>query len=147
MPDIYTDAWYDEIRDLLNRNPEVEKHAPRGQYKVLAELRGDGASPYIDSGRELSFAILFDDGQCTGYRELSEAPNRNDFDFIFEFPAALFEGVAAGTVDPIDAGLKGTIKITGDMRILIQHAELVNILHAVYAKEVETSWPKGKPPY
>lgn len=147
MPDIYTDAWYDEIRDLLNRNPEVEKHAPRGQYKVLAELRGDGASPYIDPGRELTFAILFDDGQCTGYRELSEPPNRNDFDFIFEFPAALFEGVAAGTVDPIDAGLKGTIKITGDMRILIQHAELVNILHAVYAKEVETSWPKGKPPY
>jgi hypothetical protein len=147
MPDIYTDAWYDEIRDLLNRNPEVEKHAPRGQYKVLAELRGDGASPYIESGRELRFAILFDDGQCTGYRELGEPPHRSDFDFIFEFPAALFEGVAAGTVDPIDAGLKGTIKITGDMRILIQHAELVNILHRVYAKDVETSWPKGKPPY
>jgi putative sterol carrier protein len=147
MPDIYSDAWYDEIRDLLNRNPEVEKHAPRGQYKVLAELRGDGSSPYIESGRELCFAILFDDGKCTGYRELAESPHRNDFDFIFEFPAALFEGVAAGTVDPIDAGLKGTIKITGDMRIVIQHAELVNILQAVYAKEVETSWPKGKPPY
>jgi putative sterol carrier protein len=147
MPDIYTKEWYDEIRDLLNRNPEVETHAPRGKYKVLAELRGDGASPYIASGRELRFGILFDDGKCTEYHEMNEPAARNDFDFIFEFPAALFEGVAAGSVDPIDAGLKGTIKITGDMRILIQHAELVNILHAVYAKEVETSWPKGKPPY
>ena len=36
---------------------------------------------------------------------------------------------------------------TGDMRILIKHAELVNVVHEVYAREVETSWPKGKPPY
>lgn len=147
MPDIYTNDWYDEIRDLLNRNPEMVENAPRGKLHVLAEVRGDGTSPYIASGRELRFGIHLDDGKCTEYYELNEPPARNDFDFIFEFPAALFEGVAAGTVDPIDAGLKGTIKITGDMRILIKHAELVNILHAVYAKEVETSWPKGKPPY
>jgi putative sterol carrier protein len=147
MPDIYTKDWYDEIRDLLNRNPEVEKNAPRGQYRMLAELQGDGDSPYVATGKDLRFGILFDDGKCTEYYELNEAPSRNDFDFIFEFPAAIFEGVAAGTVDPIEAGLKGTIKITGDMRVLIQHAELVNILHAVYAREVETSWPKGKPPY
>jgi putative sterol carrier protein len=147
MPDIYTKDWYDEIRDLLNRNPEVEKNAPRGQYKMLAELRGDGESPYVAAGKELRFGVLFDDGKCTEYYEVNEPPARNDFDFIFEFPADIFEGVAAGTVDPIDAGLKGTIKITGDMRVLIQHAELVNILHAVYAREVETSWPKGQPPY
>jgi hypothetical protein len=47
----------------------------------------------------------------------------------------------------VEAGLKGTIKITGDMRILIKHAELVNVLHEVYTRDVETTWPKGKPPY
>ena len=57
----------------------------------------------------------------------------------------MFEGVAAGLIDLIDAGLKGKIKITGDMRILIRHAELVNVLYDVYAREVETIWPKGKP--
>jgi len=50
-------------------------------------------------------------------------------------------------VDPVEAGLKGTIKITGDMRILIKHAELVNVVNEIYSREVETTWPKGKPPY
>ena len=147
MPAIYTTEWYDEIRSLINRNPELEKSAPRGRYRMLAQLSGDGTSPYVPQGESLFFAVLLDDGKCTEYIELHEAPPRKDFDFIFEFPASVFEGVSAGTVDPIQAGLKGTIKITGDMRILIRHADLVNVLHDVYAREVETSWPKGQPPY
>jgi len=59
----------------------------------------------------------------------------------------VFEGVAAGLVDPVGAGLKGTIKITGDMRVLIKHADLVNVLYDVYSREVQTDWPKGRPPY
>jgi hypothetical protein len=47
----------------------------------------------------------------------------------------------------VEVGLKGTIKITGDMRILIRHADLVNVVQEVYAKEVETTWPKAQPPY
>lgn len=58
----------------------------------------------------------------------------------------LIDGMALGAY-LARAGLKGTIKITGDMRILIRHAELVNVVHEVYAREVETTWPKGKPPY
>jgi hypothetical protein len=147
MPAIYSKEWYDELQDLLNRNPDVEKNAPRGLYKMMAEVRGDSSSPYVGEGGRLYFVVHFDDGKCTQYYELNEEPPRKEFDFIFEFPASVFEGVAAGTVDPIDLGLKGTIKITGDMRVLIQHADLVNILHGVYAREVETTWPKGKPPY
>jgi len=147
MPAIYTTDWYDALKGLLNRNPDVEKNAPRGKYKVLGELRGDSGSPYVDEGKRIFFVVHLEDGKCTDYHETDEAPPRKEFDFIFEFPASVFEGVAAGTVDPVDAGLKGTIKITGDMRVLIRHADLVNVLHAVYAKEVETDWPKGKPPY
>jgi putative sterol carrier protein len=147
MPDIYTKNWYDALQDLINRNPDVEKSAPRGLYKMLAEIRGDSASPYVGEGERLYFVVHLDDGKCTQYFELDEAPPRKEFDFIFEFPASVFEGVSAGIVDPIGAGLKGTLKITGDMRILIRHAELVNLLHEVYAREVETSWPKGTPPY
>ena len=87
------------------------------------------------------------DGKCAEYSEVAEAPPRKEFDFIFDLPAAIFEGVAAGVIDPIDAGLKGTIKITGDMRILIRHADLVNVLYDVYSREVTTDWPLGKPPY
>jgi putative sterol carrier protein len=147
VPDIYTAHWYDELQQLLNRNAEIAKNAPRGQFKILAELRGDGASPYVAEGQSLYFVVLFDDGKCTGYSEVVESPPRKEFDFIFEFPASVFEGVAADTVDPISAGLKGTIKITGDMRVVIRHADLVNVLRDVYTREVDTGWPKGKPPY
>ena len=88
-----------------------------------------------------------DDGKCTDYHEVAEPPPRREFDFVFELPAAVFEGVASGQVDPVGAGLKGAIKITGDMRILIRHAELVNVLQEVYARDIETTWPKGSPPY
>ena len=37
--------------------------------------------------------------------------------------------------------------LAGEAWVLIQHADLVNLLHAVYAREGETTWPKGKPPY
>jgi putative sterol carrier protein len=147
MPAIYTKEWYEELKALLNRNDEVEKNAPRGKIKVLAELRGESQSPYLPDGQRLFFVVDLDDGKCTDYQEVAEPPPRKEFDFIFEVPATVFEGVSAGLVDPIEAGLKGTIKITGDMRILIKHAELVNVVHEVYARDVETTWPKGKPPY
>jgi putative sterol carrier protein len=147
MPDIYTTEWYDELKDLLNRNPDMEKSAPKGPLKVLGGLVGDGRSPYLSEGEKRFFVVLLDDGKCTDYYEVDEPPPRKEFDFIFEIPASVFEGVAAGTADPVDAGLKGTIKITGDMRILIRHADLVNVVQEVYAREVETDWPHGKPPY
>jgi hypothetical protein len=147
MPDIYTPAWYLKLRDLLNLHPEIEKSAPRGAYKLLLLIRGDGASPYLAKDRELLFAIHLDDGRCSDYVELDPGVARKGYDFVFEFPASVYEGVAAGIVDPVGAGLQGTIKITGDMRVLIRHAELVNILHQVYAREVETTWPRGRPPY
>ncbi len=147
MPAIYTKEWYDELKDLLNGNEEVAKNAPRGKIKALAELRGDAKSPYLADGDRLFFVVHLDDGKCTDYFEVAEAPPRKEFDFIFEIPATLFEGIAAGVADPVEAGLKGTIKISGDMRILIRHAELVNVVYEVYSREVKTSWPKGQPPY
>ena len=147
MPAIYTTEWYEELRELLNRNPEVEKNAPRGKYRVLAEILGDGGSPYLTDGEQRFFTVDLTDGKCTEYQEVPEAPPRREFDFIFEVPASVFEGIAAGLVDPVNAGLKGTIKITGDMRILIRHADLVNVLYDVYSRDVDTSWPRGRPPY
>jgi putative sterol carrier protein len=147
MPDIYTTEWYDELKDLLNRNPDLAKSAPSGELKVLGEFHGDGRSPYLEQGEQRFFVVHLCDGRCTDYYEVDEPPPRKEFDFIFEIPAAIFEESAAGIVDPVEAGLKGTIKITGDMRVLIRHADLVNVVQEVYAREVETTWPKGRPPY
>ncbi len=122
MPAIYTKDWYETLKDLLNRNEEIQKNAPRGKLTALAELRGDGQSPYLTDGQKLFFVVHLDDGRCTDYYEVAEPPPRKEFDFIFEVPAAVFEGIAAGLVDPVEAGLKGSIKISCDMSILIKHA-------------------------
>jgi len=145
MPAIYTTEWYDALKKLLNENPEVDRNAPRGTFRVLAKIVGDARSPYLPPGDVRNFVVVLSDGKCIEYRQLEVPPPRKDFDFIFELPASVFEGVAAGLIDLIDAGLKGSIKITGDMRILIKHAELVNVIYGVYSREMETVWPKGKP--
>lgn len=145
MPAIYTTEWYEAIKKLLNENPEVDKNSPRGTFHVLAKIIGDAGSLYLPVGELRNFVVLFADGKCLEYREVAESPPRKDFEYIFELPATVFEAVAAGQMDLIDAGLKGRIKITGDMRILIRHAELVNSIYGAFAREVETIWPMGKP--
>ena len=145
MPAIYTTEWYEALKKLLNENPDVDKNSPRGTFHVLAKIVGDARSAYLATGELRNFVVLFADGKCLEYRQTDTPPPRKDFEFIFEFPASIFEEVAAGQIDLIDAGLKGKIKITGDMRILIRHAELVNVIYGVYAREIETTWPKGKP--
>jgi putative sterol carrier protein len=147
MPVIYTTAWYEELKELLNHNPEVQKNAPPGSYNVLAEIKGEDQSPYLPEGDDRRFVVRLTDGKCDEYYETSEPPSRKEFDFIFDLSATVFEGVAAGVVDPVDAGLKVTIKITGDMRVLIRYADVVNVLYDVYSREVQTEWPKGRPPY
>ncbi len=145
MPNIYTNDWYEALKKILNENPEVDKNAPRGTFRVLAKIVGDAASLYMPPGEGRDFVIVFANGKCLDYRQVDVAPPRKEFDFIFEMPASIFEGVAAGLIDLVDAGLRGRIKIIGDMRILMRHAELVNVLYDVYARDVETLWPKGKP--
>jgi putative sterol carrier protein len=147
MPTIYTKEWYDSLKDILNRSDSVTKNAPPGLWKILGEVRGDDTSPYLKTGEFRRFAVYLQDGKCTEYTELDQAPPRKDFDFILELPAALFEAVVASQADPVQAGLKGDIKITGDIRMLIQNAELVNVLAEIYAQSVETDWPQGQPPY
>ncbi len=145
MPAIYTTEWYETIKKLLNENPEVDKNSPRGTFHVLAKIVGDAGSLYLPAGEVRNFVVLFVDGKCLEYRQVDVPAPRKDFEFIFELPASVFEAVAAEQMDLIDAGLKGRIKITGDMRILIRHAELVNSIYGAFAREVETIWPKGKP--
>lgn len=147
MPTIYTKEWYDSLKEILNRSDSVTKNAPPGHFSILGEVRGDDTSPYLKTGDVKRFAVNFEDGKCTEYAELDHAPPRKDFDFILELPATLFEGVIANQVDPVQAGLKGAIKISGDMRMFIQNAELVNILRDIYAQEADTDWPQGQPPY
>ncbi len=147
MAEIYTTAWYDSMKEILNASDEVTKNAPQGVWNILAEIHGDGVSPYISGDDVKRFAIVLDDGKCVSYQELTEPPARKDFEFILEMPAGLFECVVANQADPLEAGLKGDVKIVGDMRVLIQNAELVNILADIYQREIETEWPNGAPPY
>ena len=84
MPEIYTNEWYEALKKLLNENPEVDKNAPRGTFRVLAKIIGDGASLYMPAGEVRNFIVVFTDGKCLEYRQVEIPPPRKDFDYIFE---------------------------------------------------------------
>ncbi len=87
MADIYTQEWYEGLKEILNRSDQVTKNAPRGLWHVLAEIKGDSVSPYLEHGQVKRFAIVLEDGRCSSYQELDDPPARKDFEFILELPA------------------------------------------------------------
>ena len=53
----------------------------------------------------------------------------------------------SGDKDPVDAGLSGELNVRGDMRFLMQNAEMATVIFEVYSKSDMTAWPLGRPPY
>ena len=39
------------------------------------------------------------------------------------------------------------VEARGDMRFLMRQAEMVQVLLKAYSQGVDTTWPKGRPPY
>lgn len=147
MSTIYTEPWYDDMKNLVNGSSELEKLAPKKKIVTTFEVVGDGISPYIPANGATYYLIVLEGGKVQEYRPLDGKHDGKGLNFRFTAPAALWEGIAAGLVDPIKSGLRGEIKVRGDMRFLMQNAEAVKLLIDLYANQVTTEWPKGKPPY
>lgn len=147
MPAIYSQEWYEAMFRLANSRDDISEKVPQGEWRVAVEIHGDGKSPYVPEGTTKHFFIRFLDGKVVEYRESDERVSRKDLHYRFSGPASAFEGVAAGVLDPVEVGLNGTITVRGDMRFLLQHAEMVNVIFDVYTNSDVTEWPKGKPPY
>lgn len=152
MADIYTDAWYDAVRDTINAKVADIADVPDGGFTVAVDIQGDGASPYFPPEGARHFLIRIEDGHCEWYREMdSTAPGTFDhdeeLDYRFIGPGTVFDEIAAGERDPIDAALGGEVKVRGDMRFLMRQAEHVQVLLEAYTGGVSTDWPQGRPPY
>jgi len=147
MAEIYSDKWYEKLKTLVNSRDDITARAPQGQWRICVEIVGDDKSPYIPVGQAKYFFVLFDKGKCQEYQELSETMDGKGLDFRFTGPATVFEEIAADQRDFIEAGLRGAIKIKGDMRIFMQNAELAKTMADLYTQQVDTEWPHGKPPY
>ncbi|MDA8185425.1 MAG: SCP2 sterol-binding domain-containing protein [Actinomycetota bacterium] len=152
MPDVYTDEWYDAVRDAMNASAAKLADLPEGAFVVAIEIFADGCSPYVEEGRERRFLARIEGGRCAWYRELDSAEDERAeaggrVDYRFRGPASSFDELAAGLADPIDAALRGTIKVRGDIRFLLRHADHVKALLDAYTSSVATTWPEGRPPY
>jgi len=147
MPAIYSQEWYKAMFDLANSRDDISEKVPQGEWRVAVEVEGDGMSPYVPGGTTKHFFVRFLDGKVVEYREAAERIPGKGLNYRIAGPAHVFEGVAAGVVDPVEIGLNGTVSIRGDMRLLMQHAEMVNVIFDVYTQKDVTEWPKGKPPY
>jgi putative sterol carrier protein len=147
MPDVYTPDWYEAVKTAINDAVAKIPNAPKDSFTIQAEIMGDGKSPYVSDAGALKFLIHLEGGQCTWYREIPDDDPSVKLDYRFTGPATTFDSIAAGLSDPIDAALSGAIKVRGDMRFLMRQAEMVQVLLEAYSKGVDTTWPKGRPPY
>jgi hypothetical protein len=147
MSVIYSDAWYEDMKKLINDSDELRKLAPRQRIAVSFEVEGDGASPYVPGDDNLFFLIVLEGGAVDEFRPLPDRHDGKGLNFRFSAPASVWESVADGKTDPITAGLRGKIKVRGDMRFLMENADAVKLLVDLYANQVTTEWPQGRPPY
>jgi len=147
MPAIYTEEWYDAIVDLANSRDDISQRVPQGEWRVAIEIEGDSKSPYILEGTTRYFLVRFLNGKVAEYRESAERIPGKGLHYRVIGPASLFDGIAAGVVDPVEVGLNGSVTIRGDMRVLMQHADMVNAIFEMYTQSNVSEWPLGKPPY
>lgn len=147
MSIIYSESWYEDMKRLINGSAEFRKRAPTRKLVMTLEVLGDGASPYVPGDGAIHFLVVLDGGELVEYRPLPERHDGTGLGFRFTAPATVWESIAAGQVDPITAGLRGQIKIRGDMRFLMQNADAVKVLVDLYGSQVSTEWPRGRPPY
>ncbi len=147
MPDVYTPEWYEAVKDAINDRVATLASVPVDEFTIAVEIVGDGSTPYVAEGDVRRFLIRLEAGTCAWYRELDADDPSVKLDYRFTGPGSDFDAIAAGLADPIDAALSGTIRVKGDMRFLMRQAEMVQVLLEAYSQGVETTWPKGRPPY
>ncbi len=147
MPAIYTSDWYEAMVAFANGQKDLSRKVPGGEWRFAVELRGDGLSPYVPQGTTKHFFIRFLDGKVAECREADGPIPGKQLNYRISGPAHVFEGIAAGIVDPVEAGLGGALSIRGDMRFLMQNADMANVIFEIYKQSAMTEWPKGKPPY
>ena len=147
MSDIYSDAWYEDMKNLINGSGRLGEIAPRTRITLALEVMGDGVSPYVPVEGALHFLLVIDNGKVVEFRPLPERHDGKGLNFRFTAPATVWEGVAAGKNDPIRCGLRGEIKVRGDMRFLMENADAVKLAIDLYAHQGTTEWPLGQPPY
>ncbi len=147
MPDIYTDEWYDALFELANSHDDLSAQVPQGEWRAAIEIVGDGKSPYIPDGEIKNFFVLLVDGKVKEIKESNEKIPGKGLNYRITGQASVFDGIAAGIYDPVEKGLDGSLTIRGDMRVLLQHAELAPIMIEIYTSSGLTEWPNGTPPY
>ena len=147
MPDIFTQEWYDAMLELANSKDDLSQKVPQGEWKIAIEIEGDDVSPYTPKGEFKYFFVHMVNGKIKELKPSKEKISGKGLNYRITGPAGVFESMAAGIMDPIEKGLDGTLSIRGDMRMLMQNADLANIIFDVYKSSELTVWPKGKPPY
>lgn len=145
--EVFSPGWLGQWAELINSDESLPERAPAGAWRIYVRAEGDGVSPYVPAGETLHLMLQLEDGRCTRLERTEGPPGPRELDFRFSGPARVFEEVAAGLRDPVDAGLAGEIKIAGDMAFLLRNAELVKEIVDLYVGRLETEWPRGRPPY
>ena len=58
MSVIYSEAWYEDMKRLINGSDQLGKLAPKVRIAFTLEVMGDGLSPYVPAGGGLYFLLM-----------------------------------------------------------------------------------------
>jgi hypothetical protein len=151
VPDVCTSEWYDAIREAMNASAATLRNLPEGSFVVAIEIVGDGRSPYVPEGEERRFLARMTGADAPGTarspRPATRRPRRDGRSTTASGARRRRHAIAAGLADPIEAALRGLVRVRGDVRFLLRHAEHAKALLDAYTSRVETTWPRGRPPY
>lgn len=145
MPVVNTPEWYEALAAAVNRSPEYAEAAKDWAADMTFVIHGDDRSPYTQTGENLYFYVDLYHGKVRSWKKL-ERLDEVQAAFKIIGPASVWEEVLVGMMDPLQAMLQGLITLEGDINRIMKNVGAVQAL-VDCLNQVETLWPKGKPPY
>jgi hypothetical protein len=138
MATFASEAWIDAWWAALRGDERVRDAAATwvfGPWLLVIEADAEQGLP-----EPVAISIDVHEGEVRDLRLAARSDARHA-PWTFTAPYARWKGVFEGTVDLLDAGLGGRVRITGDLPELHRHGVLVAAIFAA-ASTLETTFPE-----
>jgi hypothetical protein len=125
MLEFLSPAWVDALDEALRGDPALPDRIDGLDLVVEQRVTGTGA----DGTGEVTYHVAFRDGRASAAMGPADAPTVR-----FSQDVATARAIAAGTGSAQRAFMTGRLTVGGDLRVLLDHGELLTHLGDVFAQ-------------
>lgn len=131
----FSQAWADAFREAINADVTYRRSATRWQ-SPLAFVLDDGAPVGLIG--PVALELTLDRGLCNMARIIS--PDACTAPYVLRADYATWRRIIQGDLDPMQAVVRGEVRLSGNLMALMLHAQAVTSLVAC-ARQVPTQYP------